>query len=108
MKGKGSQVIHLHRDAPPKPALGASCNGCGVCCAMVTCPVALILFRRRRGPCPALVWSEGETRYHCGLVTTPNDYLRWLPKTWAAPARRWMLRWIASGVGCDADYMVEP
>ena len=32
------QIVHLHRDAPPKPAPGAPCNGCGVCCAAETCP----------------------------------------------------------------------
>jgi hypothetical protein len=107
MRGAGLQTIHLHRDAPPKPALGEPCNGCGVCCNLVTCPVALIVFRCRRGPCPALRWGNEETRYHCGLVTAPYTYLRWLPRSWIAPARRLMLRWIASGQGCDADCMVE-
>lgn len=107
MRGAGLQTIHLHRDAPPKPAIGAACNGCGVCCAVVTCPVALIVFRRRRGPCPALRWSDEETRYLCGLVTEPHTYLRWLPCFGVRLAQRLMLRWIASGAGCDADCQVE-
>lgn len=107
MRGARSQTIHLHRCAPPKPALGEPCNGCGVCCAIVTCPVALIVFRRRRGPCPALRWSDGEARYHCGLVTEPQTYLRWLPRFGVRLAQRLMLRWIASGAGCDADWQVE-
>ena len=46
------QTIHLYRDAPPKPAVGAPCNGCGVCCAAAPCPASLLIFSRRREPCP--------------------------------------------------------
>ena len=42
------QTIHLHRDAPPKPAVGAPCNGCGVCCAAAPCPASLLIFSRRQ------------------------------------------------------------
>ncbi len=92
------QTLHLHRDAPPKPAVGAPCNGCGVCCAAAPCPAGMIVFRRRQGPCPALRWS-GE-RYCCGLVAEPGRHLRWLPARWARPL---FLRWIAAGIGCDSD-----
>lgn len=93
-------IIHLHRDAPPKPAEGVPCNGCGVCCALETCPVARLRFLRKAGPCPALEWSEEKSRYHCGLLTRPGHYLP-LPQFAAPLARRLLARWIAAGVGCD-------
>ena len=100
-------VIHLHRDAPAKPAPGAACNGCGVCCALETCPAARLLFRQAAGPCPALAWSTDERRYRCGLLTAPGHYLRWLPGFTQAPARRLFQRWIAAGIGCDCSAEVE-
>lgn len=98
-------VIHLHRQAPAKPAVGEACNGCGVCCALETCPLALLRFRQRRGPCPALEWN-GE-RYRCGLLLRPRHYWPWLPASWAAPWQRWSARWIASGIGCDCSADTE-
>ncbi|CAA7615229.1 hypothetical protein [Magnetospirillum sp. UT-4] len=83
-------TVALHSDAPAKPAFGAACNGCGLCCALTTCPLARIRFLRVRGPCPALDWIEAERRYRCGI----GRFMRWLPQ-------RLMLRWIAAGVGCD-------
>ena len=96
-------VIHLHRAAPPKPAVGAACNGCGVCCVVETCPLARLRFLRRRGPCPALLWRDDEGRYRCGLLAEPT---RWLPLP-EALARRWVARWIAAGKGCDCDYEAQ-
>lgn len=97
-------IIHLHRAAPAKPAPGAPCNGCGVCCALETCPLARLRFLRRDGPCPALTWHEGEgqseARYHCGLLAEPT---RWLPMP-AGLAQRLVGRWISAGSGCDCDY----
>lgn len=97
------QVIHLHVRAPAKPPAGAPCNGCGVCCALETCPVARLRFRRRAGQCPALIWSEGETRYRCGLLANPGHWLPGLPAFAEAPVRRLMARWISAGSGCDCD-----
>jgi hypothetical protein len=95
------RVILLQPDAPPKPALGAACNGCGVCCATDPCPLGVWITRRRRGACAALLWEGGH--YRCGAVTAPARFLPWLPARWA---RALALRWIASARGCDAD--VEP
>jgi len=93
-------VIHLHRAAPAKPAAGEACNGCGVCCALETCPLARLRFLRRRGPCPALRWQAEEGRYRCDLLADPG---RWLPLP-AAFGRRLVGRWIAAGSGCDCDF----
>ena len=62
------QVIHIHPAAPRKPVVGAPCNGCGVCCLAEPCPVGVLVSRRLKGACKALVWSEQAGRYHCGLL----------------------------------------
>jgi hypothetical protein len=101
------RVIYLKAAAPPKPAVGAPCNGCGVCCAVVLCPVGMAIFRRRQGPCPALAWDNADAVYHCGLLVAPRQYLRWMPSWLASPWRRWMARAISAGKGCDAYVTAE-
>lgn len=101
-----SEIIHLHRAAPDKPAVGAPCNGCGVCCALTTCPAGRLRFLRVSGTCPALEWSPAETRYRCGLLTRPAHYL-WMPSAFEDFARRCLARWIAAGQGCDCDAEVQ-
>lgn len=110
--GMPSQVILIHPDAPPKPAEGRPCNGCGVCCASEPCPVGVLASRRRHGACAALVWSQAEARYRCGLISEPTA---WLPRPLrgAAPLLapllgRWARRVVAAGRGCDSSVSVEP
>ena len=101
------QVIHIHPEAPPKPALGAPCNGCGVCCLAEPCPLGQVISRKRSGACEALRWSEAQGLYRCGVLTDAEGLLgpRW---RWAAPVlRRLARRWIAAGVGCDAMMLVD-
>lgn len=86
------RVILIHPEAPPKPPLGAPCNGCGLCCLAEPCPVGMILSLKRQGACVALRWDEAAGRYACGA-------LRAAP--W--PLNRLMRRWIAAGLGCDAE-----
>lgn len=93
------RVILLHPAAPPKPAEGAACNGCGVCCAAEPCPLGMWLSRRRSGACSALQWDEPQARYLCGALARPGRWLPWLPARWA---RALVQRWIASAKGCDA------
>jgi hypothetical protein len=95
--------VALHRDAPDKPAVGAACNGCGVCCGIAPCPLSRGLLRHRSGPCPALRWHGAEHRYVCGLAVAPVDYLGWLPPAFAGMAARLACRWISAGSGCDCD-----
>ena len=101
------QVIQLHVAAPPKPEAGRPCNGCGVCCVSEPCPVGVIVSRRWRGACAALVWNDGEATYRCGLIEQPA---RFLPKVLrrAAPwvARR-AYRYVAAGRGCDSSVIVD-
>ncbi|NTV69294.1 MAG: hypothetical protein HGA71_04010 [Azonexaceae bacterium] len=101
------QTIHLHPAAPAKPSEGLPCNGCGVCCALETCPAARLRFLQQKGPCPALQWSADETRYHCGLLVNPRTYLGMLPTSAEALVRRLLARWIAAGKGCDCNAEVQ-
>lgn len=107
MSGMPVQVVHLHRAAPAKPAVGAPCNGCGVCCAAEPCPAGMLLFRRRHGPCPALAWDDTAQRYRCGLLVAPTTHLRWLPRRSSGLAARLFARWIAAGAGCDSDAEID-
>lgn len=102
------QVIHIHPAAPPKPALGAPCNGCGVCCLAEPCPLGQVISRKRRGACDALRWDAAGALYRCGALVDASALLgpRW---RWAAPLlSRLSRRWIAAGVGCDAPLQVVP
>ncbi len=100
------QVIQQHTGAPGKPALGAPCNGCGVCCLAEPCPVGVLVSRRRHGACDALRWNETQRRYLCGAVSEPRSVLPegmgWLAPLFARLARRW----IAAGIGCDSTVEV--
>lgn len=98
------RVIYLHLQAPAKPAEGAACNGCGVCCAAEPCPLGILVTGRLQGACRALQWRDGPPGlYRCGLVSAPREVLRWLP-AWAAPLVSGLARrWISSASGCDAS-----
>ncbi|HEY9108389.1 MAG TPA: hypothetical protein VIN58_17060 [Roseateles sp.] len=88
------RVIQIHPDAPPKPAVGQPCNGCGVCCLAEPCPLGVVLSRRFKGACVALQWDGA--RYLCGALTAqPNGVRGWLVR-----------RWISSGSGCDCSLEV--
>ena len=102
-----TQVIHIHPEAPSKPALGAPCNGCGVCCLAEPCPLGQVISRKRMGACDALRWDARQRLYRCGALSDTEGVLgpRW---RWAAPLlRRLAARWIAAGVGCDASLQVQ-
>jgi hypothetical protein len=96
------QVIHIHPEAPPKPATGQPCNGCGVCCLAEPCPVGMLVSRKRHGACKALVWVEADRRYRCGLMLAGQRGSGLWRKAW----HRWAARWISAGSGCDADIEV--
>jgi len=100
-------VILLQADAPPKPAVGAACNGCGVCCAWQPCPLGVLVSRRRHGACSALQWDEREKQYRCAMVAGARRLWPWLPRPAEALLQRLARRWIAAGAGCDCDAEVE-
>lgn len=91
------QTVHLHRQAPAKPAFGQPCNGCGVCCAAEPCPLGMLLSLRRYGPCRLLRWQpDGKAR--CSLIP---------PEGPRHAGHRWLLQRIGAGRGCDSDARVE-
>ena len=96
-------VIYLQPDAPPKPAAGAACNGCGVCCAWQPCPLGVLASRRRHGPCVALHWAGDTRQYRCSMLSAPERVWPWLPAIARPLLRRLARRWIAAGAGCDCD-----
>ena len=100
-------VIHLHVEAPSKPAPGEACNGCGVCCAWQPCPLGVVVSCRRHGACAALRWDDAERRYRCTMVDAPETAWPALPAVLHVPLRRLARRWIAAGAGCDSDLEVE-
>jgi len=111
----GPSIIEIHPEAPPKPALGQPCNGCGLCCLSEPCPIGVLVSRKRRGRCDALRWCAEERRYVCDMLSTPWRHLG-AARPWAndAARRRNRLlarlcrRWIAAGIGCDADLEAQP
>jgi len=108
MSGPVWQKIHIHPAAPPKPAVGTPCNGCGQCCLVEPCPLGMVVSRKRTGACTALRWSDRQGRYLCGLVAEPAAVLgpRW---RWATPlVARLARRWISAGSGCDAELESAP
>lgn len=105
------QLIHIHAEAPLKPAVGQTCNGCGICCLAEPCPVGMLISRKRRGACTALQWSDVQRRYQCGMLVAPLQSLGWrgehaLSRWFAGWLSRRSVRWIAAGKGCDSS--LEP
>jgi hypothetical protein len=90
-------VIRIHPSAPTKPAFGADCNGCGVCCLSQPCPIGIMVSRRVQGACSALQWDEHDRRYRCGLLDPRRPIVARLAR-----------RWIAAGRGCDSSVEVRP
>ena len=109
-------TIYIQPLAPVKPAVGAPCNGCGVCCLAEPCPLGMVISRKRRGACDALQWNDAGRLYRCGAVAAPLWVVQQaLPHRLRglAPALAWGLgklarRWIAAGTGCDSNLISEP
>ena len=105
-----TQVIHIHPQAPAKPAEGAHCNGCGVCCLMQPCPLGIVLSGTRTGACAALRWQDSTSRYTCGALVSPYAVVQsrlakglgWLAQPISAVLPRLAHRWIAADIGCDS------
>jgi len=107
------RIIHIEVAAPPKPALGEPCNGCGICCLAEPCPVGVLVSRRRHGACKALQWSAALKQYRCGMLEAPLAQLGLARFPSGRPRRllerglrAWCRRMIAAGIGCDAE--IEP
>lgn len=102
-----SRVIYIQATAPSKPALGEKCNGCGLCCLLEPCPLGMLVSRRRRGACIALIWIEEDQRYQCGMVQAPERFVPLSGPRMARWLQRLARRLISAGQGCDADLHAE-
>lgn len=87
-----------------KPAIGAPCNGCGLCCKATVCGAGSVLMglvkefgQRAPGPCPALL-QEGDG-YTCGIMNRPHNYL--LSQRGPTVLRKAVGVLIGAGSGCD-------
>jgi hypothetical protein len=103
-----ARVIRIEPLAPPKPAAGAACNGCGVCCLAEPCPLGMLLSRRRQGACVALDWDTGTRRYRCGAAVGVAGRLPPALKPMAPLVERLARRWISAGSGCDSTLETDP
>ncbi|WP_431287293.1 hypothetical protein [Roseateles chitinivorans] len=110
MSSRTGSVIWIRPEAPPKPAVGTPCNGCGVCCLAEPCPLGMLVSLKREGACRALQWSENDRQYRCGMLVHPTRYVglrTFKPEGLVNRLiRRYARRMIAAGIGCDAD--IEP
>ena len=79
--------------APEKPARGAPCNGCGLCCAAEVCKIGLEAGLRATAPCEAMRF-DGE-RFRCMVVETERRMNGGFP---ALVSLR-----LGIGIGCDSD-----
>jgi len=101
-------TIRIHAAASDKPAVGAPCNGCGICCLAAPCPVSRLLLKHTENACPALVWQDDTLLYRCGMLQSPARYVRWLPGRLDGLFIGLVRRWLALNIGCDSDIEIEP
>ncbi len=100
------RTIRVHPAAPAKPAAGEPCNGCGVCCLAVPCPVGMLVSRRSTGACSALRWQPDQGLYRCGLLLSPPARQGWFSRHFGRLLRRLARRYISAGTGCDSTWAV--
>jgi len=81
--------------AQRKPRHGAACNRCGVCCLVTLCELGAAVYRRDRGPCPALRWDGPNSS--CALTELGPPNLN---------AAAFTL--VRAGEGCDCRINGEP
>jgi hypothetical protein len=98
------RTILLQPEAPPKPAAGQPCNGCGLCCTVAPCPLGMLYSGRRQGRCRALRWQADTAMYRCGLLSEPAALLPAAARPVAPLLAGLARRWIAAGAGCDCDW----
>lgn len=81
-----------------KPRYGEPCNGCGMCCVAVQCPVSLGLFGEQP-LCPAL--EQAGDALACGLMRNTLDYVPDMPAWGGKALTEAFALMIGSGLGCD-------
>ncbi len=84
---------------PAKPTEGARCNGCGLCCALQLCDLAVEFLDAQTAPCPAMEFADG--RFWCGIARNPNRYFG-IPAFANKFIRPLVHQALSIGEGCDA------
>lgn len=92
-------------ELPRKPAYGDACNGCGLCCTVTACDLAVAFIEEAETGvrCPALEWEGG--RSWCGLIRNPAEYVSpilWLSIGQNVPAFKASVTSDLIGKGCDS------
>jgi hypothetical protein len=83
---------------PAKPPEGADCNGCGLCCVLQLCDLAVEFLKADAAPCPVLEFAAG--RFWCGLARNPSRYLD-IPCFADKFIRPMVHQALSIGEGCD-------
>jgi hypothetical protein len=84
-----------------KPAHGAPCNSCGLCCINALCPVGEAQFGMRPGPCPAIM-PQASGHVLCGLMADPARFAPEKVMRHGAAAVSGSVKMLnGSGEGCD-------
>jgi hypothetical protein len=66
-----ARLQEVRPDAPPKPAYGQPCNGCGLCCSVEVCKIGqAALGEDTQAPCELMLFENG--RFWCKLVLAEN------------------------------------
>lgn len=85
---------------PDKPSYGQPCNGCGLCCIAVQCPVSVALFGEQE-LCPAI--EQAGNAVACGLMINTVNYVPDLPAWGGKALTETFGLIIGSGIGCDGQ-----
>lgn len=95
----------FREELPRKPREGEPCNGCGLCCAVELCSLAVDLLGASAVPCPAMEIGEG--RFWCGLARWPSRYLG-TPRIGDRTLGPMVRQGLSIGEGCDAGDPTPP
>lgn len=95
------EASHGVMQGPPrKPPEGEACNGCGLCCAVELCALAIEFLEAAAAPCPAMEFADG--RFWCGLARRPSRHLG-TPAASNRLIRPMVHAALSIGEGCDAS-----
>lgn len=90
----------------PKPKIGETCNGCGLCCHIQLCNTGAFLLKKVKflgektikGKCPTLL-SNQDGSFSCGLIKTPSKFIK--SKYRPEVISKTVAQLVGSGTGCD-------
>ena len=84
----------------PKPMYGDPCNGCGLCCIAVQCPISVAVFGEA-SICPAL--EQAGNSWACGLVRNTAEYVPDITEWGGKTLTEAFALMLGAGLGCDGS-----